>query len=325
MKRFIIFFMLLLSLTFTSQAFADNEINLKIDDKAIETDVSPKIIDGRTMVPVRAIFEGVGADVEWDSQTKTITGNKGPIVIVMKIGEKSININGQSIDMDSSAIIIDERTYAPARYVAEAFGFDVKWDPELKEVLINDKVLSNSAVETTTTTTTTKTEATTETTTKAIDKTTTEAITETTTMSAADILNSSPVEGVGASTYKLVKNDILNAFKVYYIGNFDNNNRFQRSTYNKLMEVWNSAAETKEEKEFITYSKQVYQNMVTTCKKIDQRKAKYPANANIATYCTERKDKLEVLLKDYLASENMEAVKKNSEKIKNFADGTIAS
>ena len=319
-KIFVLAISSVLIASLVNNSFAD--IGIKINNKEIQSDAETKIIDGRTMVPVRAIFEGVGSSVEWDSQTKTIIGNRGSTVVVMKIGEKSITINNKSINMDAAAMIIDERTYAPARYVAEAFGFDVNWNAELKEVLINDKVLSNSAVETTTTT---KTELTTETTTKTINKTTTEAITETTTMSAADILNSSPVEGVGASTYKLVKNDILNAFKVYYIGNFDNNNRFQRSTYNKLMEVWNSAAETKEEKEFITYSKQVYQNMVTTCKKIDQRKAKYPANTNIATYCTDRKDKLEVLLKDYLASENIEAVKKNSEKIKSFAADTIAN
>lgn len=136
MKRFIIFFMLLLSLTFTSQAFADNEINLKIDDKAIETDVSPKIIDGRTMVPVRVIFEGVGADVEWNSQAKTIIGSKGDVTVEMSIDNNIAKVNNNNVSMDCAPVIIDGRTLAPARYVAEAFGCKVDWDNESKTVNI---------------------------------------------------------------------------------------------------------------------------------------------------------------------------------------------
>ncbi len=299
-------------------------ISIKINGKVIDSDVEPQIIEGRTMVPVRAIFEGVGAEVSWDASTKTITGTKDSVTVKMKIGEKTLSINDKNIEMDASPAIIEDRTYAPARYVAESFGFDVSWNGDLKEVSINSKITATTEVTTETTTElTTKTETTTEITTKTV--TTTETSTETTTLSAAEILNSSPVKGVGAATYKLIKNDILNAFKVYYVGNSDNNNRFQKSTYNKLMSVWDSTAQTEDEKTFVIYAKQVYQNMVTTCKKIDQRKAKYPSNANIATYCTDRKDKLEVQLKEFLYSEDIETAKKKAEQIKNFAANTVAS
>ena len=136
MKKLLIFFMLLLSLAFTSRAFADNEINLKIDDKTIEADVSPKIIDGRTMVPVRAIFEGVGASVEWDSQTKTIIGNRGGITVEMSIDRNIAKVNNSNVSMDCAPVIIDGRTFAPARYVAEAFGCKVDWNNESKTVNI---------------------------------------------------------------------------------------------------------------------------------------------------------------------------------------------
>ena len=321
MKNRLIFTLIvssLLSVSALTASFAQG-ISLKINGKSIESDVEPKIIEGRTMVPVRTIFEGIGAEVSWDAPSKTITGKKGPVTVEMKIGEKTMSVNGKNIEMDAAAAIIDDRTYAPARYVAETFGFDVSWNADLKEVAINSKIAATTEI----TTEVTTQKATAETTTKAI--VTTEASTETTTLSAAEILNSSPVHGVGAPTYKLIKNDILNAFNVYYVGNANNNNRFQRNTYNKLMTVWDSTAQTPEEKTFVIYAKQVYQNMITTCKKIDQRKAKYPANANIATYCTDRKDKLEVMLKDFLASKDIDTAKANAEKIKTFAANTVAS
>ena len=89
-------------------------------------------------------------------------------------------------------------------------------------------------------------------------------------MSAQEILNSSPIEGVGATVFKLVKNDIKNAFKLYHIGNANSNNRFSQSTYNKFMEMWKSTAKTDVEKQFVSQSRIVYKSMITTCKKLDQ-------------------------------------------------------
>lgn len=348
-------------------------IGIKINNQVLNTDVEPQIVNGRTMVPVRAIFEGIGANVEWNPSSKTITGKKDNTTIVMQIGDNIMTINDKTVEMDSAAMIIDERTYAPARYVAEAFGYEVSWNSELKEVYINDKTISPAAVKTETTTksadvttksetttetttntitkaettnkavtknetttntakteTTTKSAAKTETTTKTAQKTETttkaakvETTTETTTLSAADIVNSSPVQGVGQATYKLIKNDINLAFKNYYIGNADNNNRFQKGTYSKLMAMWDSTAKTDEEKQYVAQSKIVYQNIITTCKRIDQRRAKHQGNASVNTYCSDRKDKLEELIKNYFLSKNIDEVKKGAEAIKNFASATV--
>ena len=58
------------------QVSADENISLTVNGKSIETQVPPTIIDGRTMVPVRAIFEAVGANIDFDAETKTITARK---------------------------------------------------------------------------------------------------------------------------------------------------------------------------------------------------------------------------------------------------------
>lgn len=66
-----------------SSVYAAEEISLEINGEAVETEVPPQIIDGRTMVPVRAIFELVGAEVSWDGDTKTVTGTKDGTTVIM--------------------------------------------------------------------------------------------------------------------------------------------------------------------------------------------------------------------------------------------------
>lgn len=289
-------------------------------------------------MPVRTIFEALGANVDWDSDTKTIKAKKDNISVVMVISQDYITVNGETVDMDASAMIMGGRTYAPARYVAETFGYNVEWDSKSKTVLINktiNQVNTEKSTETTTVvttkaeTTTKKTEVTTkktkvpnkvETTTKKVEKST-----ETTTMSAQEILNSSPIEGVGATVFKLVKNDIKNAFKLYHIGNANSNNRFSQSTYNKFMEMWKSTAKTDVEKQFVSQSQIVYKSMITTCKKLDQRVGKHPASTDVRNYCEKRRETLENMISTYLASKDISAVKNNAEKIKKYASATSST
>ncbi len=167
MKKTAIFILALTtSLTLGTFAYGSDNIKLNINNKEVTSDVAPQIIDNRTMVPVRAIFEGVGAEVKWDSETKSITGNKNGIEVVMTLDSNIASVNGKNITMDCGPVIINNRTLAPARYVAEAFGYKVNWDNDSKTVNI---ILSNNELTTvnteTTTQATTTTESTTETTT----------------------------------------------------------------------------------------------------------------------------------------------------------------
>lgn len=326
-KKIATIFSIALTICSVSNSFAG--IGIKVNNQSLEGDDEPQIVDGRTLVPVRTIFEALGANVDWNSNTKTITAKKDKTSVVMVINQNSMTVNGKTVNMDTSAMIIDNRTYAPARYVAEAFGYNVDWDSNTKTVVINKattQVTTEKATETTTEkveVTTKKTEPTTkkaETTTKKVETTT-----ETTTMSAQDILNSSPIEGVGASTFKLVKNDIKNAFKLYHIGNANSNNRFSQGTYNKLMDMWDSTAKTDIEKQFVGHSKIVYKSIITTCKKLDQRIEKHPSSRDVREYCEKRRDTLDNMISTFLTSKDIAAVKANAEKIKNYATATSST
>ena len=114
------------------------EIKVIVNDKPVEFDVAPTIINDRTMVPLRAIFEALGADVDWDDATKTITAVKDGTTIKMQIGNDKMTKDGVESTLDSAPVIIDSRTLVPVRAIAESFGSDVSWEAETKTVIVKD-------------------------------------------------------------------------------------------------------------------------------------------------------------------------------------------
>lgn len=123
------------------------EITVKLDGTKISFDVEPQIIDGRTMVPLRKIFEEIGALVKWDSETKTVSARKSSKTVTLTIDSADLNIDNGDTDADGNAIsetvqlevpaqIISGRTLVPARAVSEAFGLDVDWDEKSQTVII---------------------------------------------------------------------------------------------------------------------------------------------------------------------------------------------
>lgn len=115
-------------------ADAETSITVNIDSNPVSFDAEPRIIDGRTMVPVRAILEALGASVDWDSATRTVSATKGIKTISMVIGKKEISVGEKYMLMDVAPIIKENRTLIPARYAAEVFENTVKWDASTRTV-----------------------------------------------------------------------------------------------------------------------------------------------------------------------------------------------
>ena len=107
---------------------ANNQVKVNVDGKAVSFDVPPQIINERTMVPIRAIFESLGATVNWDDSTKTAHATDGNFNVSLTLYEKYIVVNNKKKEMDTSAIMINDRILAPVRYVAESFGCTVLWE-----------------------------------------------------------------------------------------------------------------------------------------------------------------------------------------------------
>jgi hypothetical protein len=139
---------LFFSLIFTGLSVnAQEPIDVVLDGWVLEFDVPPAIIDGRTMVPMRAIFEALGANVEWNGATQTITATKDDIVVKAVIGNRTIDVNGSRTQMDVAPLIIGGRTLVPARFVSQAFGADVVWAAGSRTVFITSVAHKQSALE----------------------------------------------------------------------------------------------------------------------------------------------------------------------------------
>lgn len=114
-----------------------SEITATIDNRPIYFDVAPQNINGRVMVPLRAIFESLGAEVGWEGSTQTITGKKGAIIVTLRLNDTKAEVGGNAISLDAAPTKIEGRTFVPARFVAESLGADVKWDDSRKQVIIS--------------------------------------------------------------------------------------------------------------------------------------------------------------------------------------------
>jgi len=122
---------------FSSGKTGDDGIKVYIDGKRLTFDVAPQNNGGRILVPLRAIFEEMGAAVEWNGDTQTVTATKGYLDVRLTIGDALPTINGRVVNIDQSGIIAGERILAPLRFVVETFGGTVEWDGVNNTVMIS--------------------------------------------------------------------------------------------------------------------------------------------------------------------------------------------
>ena len=114
-------------------------ISVLFDGLLLEFDTWPRFMSQRVMVPMRAVFEALGATVDWNQATQTVTAKKGDTVINLTIGDTSATVNGQVITIDQPAVLLGGgifRIMVPIRFIAESLGAEVVWDPTTQTVII---------------------------------------------------------------------------------------------------------------------------------------------------------------------------------------------
>ena len=141
MKKLVCIFLIIgIAAAMIMPVSAANEIPLKIlvnGKKLYFPDAKPFIDEnGRTQTPARFIGEELGATVTWDKDTKTATFVRGDNKLEIYIGKKEYKLDGQVKQMDTEALLSENRTFVPARYVAEAFGATVEWRSATRTVSI---------------------------------------------------------------------------------------------------------------------------------------------------------------------------------------------
>jgi len=143
---FLVFFVALILLASTPIAFA-NQIFLVINGQAVQCSQTPQIINGRTFVPLRDLDDALGAQTNWDGKAQIITVSSSVYNISMTIGSTTLDVNGIPQQMDVAPVIIGSKTFLPARYVAQALGYDVSWDAASQSVIITSSSTSSQNIQ----------------------------------------------------------------------------------------------------------------------------------------------------------------------------------
>jgi len=119
---------LVMIMTSVVVAHANNDIAVTIDGVAVEfPNARPALVDGRVLVPIRAVFEHLGFEVGWDAPTQTATITRGDDTIIITIGNATFYTNGIAHAFDVPAQIINGSTMVPIRLPLESVGFYVGW------------------------------------------------------------------------------------------------------------------------------------------------------------------------------------------------------
>ena len=139
-KYFALFLAVLICLSAVGMtAFAAaGDVTVTVDGKLIQFDQPPIIVNGRTLVPIRAVCEELGATVSWDGSTETASVTKGSLTLSLKINSYTMRVNdGTNVSLDVPPQIYNGRTLLPIRAVVERLGSEVSWDEINKIVIIN--------------------------------------------------------------------------------------------------------------------------------------------------------------------------------------------
>lgn len=137
---------------------ASNAPAIYVDGKKLELEVSPVLIKGTTLVPMRDILEALEAEVRWDNEEKAVTAilrkaDRGDIILHYKIGDKSATRtagmtgkNVKSLALDVPGQVIDGKTMIPLRFFSEALGNDVGWEGKSRSITISSNKKKNLRV-----------------------------------------------------------------------------------------------------------------------------------------------------------------------------------
>ncbi|NLI39724.1 MAG: PQQ-binding-like beta-propeller repeat protein [Caldisericales bacterium] len=110
---------------------------MTVNGKSVAINPPPTIIRGATMVPVRAISDAFDATTEFNKDTNSVTITLGEKKVIIFIGSQTAIVDGETKTIKPPAIIYNGKTMVPFRFIAEALGAQVEWDPKTKTITLN--------------------------------------------------------------------------------------------------------------------------------------------------------------------------------------------
>jgi len=139
MKKLVAVILTMLMAFSSLVVMADDEITLMVDGKVIQTDVPPIIVNGRTMVPFRAIFEALDIPVEWNANLRMAYTTKEGSAVILTVDSEKMVVNGSIVILEVPPFISDNRLLVPARAICEALECTVDWVNDTRTVVVKTK------------------------------------------------------------------------------------------------------------------------------------------------------------------------------------------
>jgi polyhydroxyalkanoate synthesis regulator phasin len=116
-----------------------------VKNNIIKLETPAYIKNSRTLIPVRAISEGLGAEVTWDAETLTVTVSKDGTEVVITLNDTTVTVDGAETELEVPAELSCGRTYVPLRFLAEVFGLDVDWDGDTEVIDIEESAADDGS------------------------------------------------------------------------------------------------------------------------------------------------------------------------------------
>ncbi len=129
---------------FSFAVLAEDQVSIFVNDKQIEFETPPFLENGRTLVPMRGVFEQLGAQVTWSETTKTVSVIRGADEILVTVDSNEILKNLSPSFLDVPAKLVEGKVFIPLRAISELLSCDVKWDAVEYTITITN---GNTAIE----------------------------------------------------------------------------------------------------------------------------------------------------------------------------------
>ncbi len=124
------------AISFVAPAARAQQIQVIVDGSPVFFDQPPVTVGGRVLVPLRGVFERLGAFVQWNPQANAVIATRGTTQVQLTIGSRQAFVNGAAVVLDVPAMIISGRTLVPLRFVSEAMGARVDWSEATRTVMV---------------------------------------------------------------------------------------------------------------------------------------------------------------------------------------------
>jgi Copper amine oxidase N-terminal domain len=146
--RFVLSLLVLMSVFAFSanKTEASSKISIYLDGERQSYSNKAVISQGTILVPLRGIFESLGAAVSWNQQNRTIDATRGDVNVWLKIGSKSTKVNGKPVAISVPAQVRNGNTLVPLRFISESLGEQVNWNNSTKTVSIGYDETSQTPV-----------------------------------------------------------------------------------------------------------------------------------------------------------------------------------